>query len=116
MPAYKDHLPDDEAEEIIRREMAKLTVDHLDQNYRGLLEKSSFLQQINEKWRGKLEEEPDLKLSSEIRQAYLDVLDRQRTWLIEQNHDRSQHYDEDLIRKHLMKIDLEEERILLVNQ
>lgn len=116
MPAYDDHLPDDEAEEMIRREMAKLTLDHLDQNYRELLEKSSFLQQINDKWKVKLEEEPDVKLSSEIKEAYLDVLNRQRTWLIEQNHDRKQHFDEDLIRKHLMKIDLEEERILLVHE
>ncbi len=116
MPAYDDHLPDDEAEEMIRREMAKLTLDHLDQNYRELLEKSSFLQQINDKWKVKLEEEPDVRLSSEIKEAYLDVLNRQRTWLIEQNHDRKQHFDEDLIRKHLMKIDLEEERILLVHE
>lgn len=116
MPAYDDHLPDDEAEEMIRHEMAKLTLDHLDQNYRELLEKSSFLQQINDKWKVKLEEEPDIRLSSEIKEAYLDVLNRQRTWLIEQNHDRKQHFDEDLIRKHLMKIDLEEERILLVHE
>jgi len=116
MPAYDDHLPDDEAEEMIRREMAKLTLDHLDQNYRELLEKSSFLQQINDKWKVKLEEEPDVRLSSETKEAYLDVLNRQRTWLIEQNHDRKQHFDEDLIRKHLMKIDLEEERILLVHE
>ncbi|MDQ1162339.1 Na+/H+ antiporter [Chryseobacterium sp. SORGH_AS 447] len=115
MPVYNDHLPDDEAEEMIRREMAKLTLDHLDKNYRELLEKSSFLQQINDKWKGKLEEEPDIRVSSEIKEAYLDVLNRQRAWLIEQNHDRNQHFDEDLIRKHLMKIDLEEERILLVH-
>ncbi|KAA0125997.1 Na+/H+ antiporter [Chryseobacterium sp. SN22] len=115
MPVYDDHLPEDDAEEMIRREMAKLTVDYLDRNYRELLEKSIFLQQINEKWRGKLEKEPDLNLSSEIKQAYLDLLSRQRDWLIEQNHDHNQHFDEDLIRKHLMKIDLEEERILLVH-
>ncbi|WP_027379548.1 Na+/H+ antiporter [Chryseobacterium daeguense] len=115
MPAFNDHLPDDEAEDLIRREMAKLTLKHLTNNYSEMLEKSPFLQQIHEKWRGKVEQESDIKLSPEIKKAYLDVLNAQRAWLIEQNHDKNQHFDEDLIRKHLMKIDLEEEKILLVH-
>jgi CPA1 family monovalent cation:H+ antiporter len=115
MPSFNDHLPDDEAEDMIRHEMAKLTLQHLTDNYSELLEKSSFLQQIHEKWRGKMDEDSDVKLSSETKTAYLDILNAQRAWLIAQNHDKKQHFDEDLIRKHLMKIDLEEERILLVH-
>ncbi|WP_294292781.1 Na+/H+ antiporter [uncultured Chryseobacterium sp.] len=115
LPDYNDYLPNDEAEEMIRREMSKLTLDHLDTNYRELLEKSSFLQQISKKWQDKMEKEPDIKISSEIREAYLDVLDRQRAWLIEQNKNEQRHLDEDLITKHLMQIDLEEERLLLVH-
>ncbi len=115
MPVYDDHLPEEEAEEMIRRELAKITLDHLDKNYRDLLKKSVFLRQVNENWKGKLKEESDVRISSEIKQAYLDILNQQRAWLIAQNHDRNQHIDEDLVRKHLMKIDLEEERILLVH-
>jgi CPA1 family monovalent cation:H+ antiporter len=115
MPSFNDHLPDDEAEDMIRHEMAKLTLQHLTDNYSELLEKSSFLQQIHEKWREKMDEDSDVKLSSETKTAYLDILNAQRAWLIAQNHDKKQHFDEDLIRKHLMKIDLEEERILLVH-
>jgi CPA1 family monovalent cation:H+ antiporter len=40
----------------------------------------------------------DIKLSSEIKEAYLDILNAQRAWLIEQNYDKKQHFDEDLIR------------------
>ncbi|SEM35044.1 hypothetical protein SAMN05421856_102548 [Chryseobacterium taichungense] len=63
----------------------------------------------------KINEDSDIKLSSETKEAYLKLLDAQRAWLIEQNHDEKQYFDEDLIRKHLMKIDLEEERILLIH-
>lgn len=115
LPEYDDHLPDEEAEDMIRRQLAQLTVQHLKENHSELLNKSVFLQQIHEKWKGKIEEESDIKLSSETKNAYLNLLDAQRAWLIEQNHDEKQYFDEDLIRKHLMKIDLEEERILLVH-
>ena len=74
-----------------------------------------FLQQIHEKWKGKVEKESDIKLSSEIKGAYLDILNTQRAWLIEQNYDKKQHFDEDLIRRHLVKIDLEEERLSLIH-
>ncbi|WP_336690783.1 MULTISPECIES: Na+/H+ antiporter [unclassified Chryseobacterium] len=115
IPSYNDHLPEDEAEELIRREMAKMTLEHLRQNHGELLQKSMFLQQIHEKWKGKVEKESDIKLSSEIKDAYLDVLNAQRIWLIEQNYDKKQHFDEDLIRRHLVKIDLEEERLSLIH-
>ena len=115
LPEYDDHLPEEEAEDMIRRELAKLTVRHLHENHGELLNKSVFLQQIHEKWKGKIEEESDIKLSSETKNAYLNLLEAQRAWLIEQNHDEKQYFDEDLIRKHLMKIDLEEERMLLVH-
>jgi CPA1 family monovalent cation:H+ antiporter len=115
MPSYNDHLPDDEADDLIRREMAKLTLQHLSDNYGEMLEKSPFLQQIHDKWKGKIDEDSDIKISPEIKMAYLDILNRQRAWLIEQNHDKNQHFDEDLIRKHLMQIDLEEERVLLIH-
>jgi CPA1 family monovalent cation:H+ antiporter len=115
MPSYNDHLPDDEADDLIRREMAKLTLQHLSDNYGEMLEKSPFLQQIHDKWKGKIDEDSDIKISPEIKMAYLDILNRQRAWLIEQNHDKNQHFNEDLIRKHLMQIDLEEERVLLIH-
>ncbi|MCS3529296.1 Na+/H+ antiporter [Chryseobacterium sp. JUb7] len=115
MPSFDDHLPDDEADELLKREMAKFTLVHITNNYGEVFQKSPFLQQIHEKWRGKLEEGADIKISPEVRLAYLDILNQQRQWLIAQNHDKNQHYDEHIIRKHLLQIDLEEERIGLIH-
>lgn len=36
LPEYDDHLPDEEAEDMIRRELAKLTVQHLKENHSEL--------------------------------------------------------------------------------
>jgi CPA1 family monovalent cation:H+ antiporter len=114
MPSYNDYLPEDEAEEKIKREMAKFTIDHINDNHKNVLSKSRFLQQVHEKWTGKLEDDYEIQLTPEVREAYLDVLNQQRMWLIDQNHTHSE-VDEDIIRKHLMNIDLEEERIRLIN-
>ena len=115
MPSFNDHLPDEESDELIKKEMAKFALDHLTDNYGEILTTSPFLQQIHEKWKSKIENDSEVGLPSEVKNAYLDVLDKQRTWLIEQNHEQEQRFDEDIIRKHLMKIDLEEERILLMH-
>ncbi|KFF11402.1 Na+/H+ antiporter [Chryseobacterium soli] len=115
LPSFNDHLPDEESDELIKREMSRFALDHLTDHYGEVLVKSPFLQQLHEKWKIKVDEDTDVKLTPEIKNAYLDVLDKQRMWLIEQNHDNDQRFDEDIIRKHLMKIDLEEERILLMH-
>ncbi|CAA7197172.1 Sodium, potassium, lithium and rubidium/H(+) antiporter [Chryseobacterium potabilaquae] len=114
LPDYDDHLPNDEADEMIKRELAKLTIMHLNEKYREDLEKSIFLQQIHEKWKSKIEESDQL-LSLEVKLIYLDILNEQRKWLIAQNYEKDRHFDEDLIRKHIMKIDLEEERTHLLH-
>ncbi|RNA62229.1 Na+/H+ antiporter [Chryseobacterium nematophagum] len=114
LPDYDDHLPNDEADEMIKRELAKLTIMHLNEKYKEDLEKSIFLQQIHEKWKSKIEESNQL-LSLEVKLIYLDILNEQRKWLIAQNYEKDRHFDEDLIRKHIMKIDLEEERTHLLH-
>jgi len=114
MPSYNDYLPEDEAEEKIKHEMAKFTIDHINDNHNSILSKSRFLQQVHEKWKGKMGDDYELQFTPEVREAYLDVLNQQRMWLIDQNHTHSE-VDEDIIRKHLMNIDLEEERIRLIN-
>ncbi|RMZ59872.1 Na+/H+ antiporter [Chryseobacterium nematophagum] len=114
LPDYDDHLPNDEADEMIKRELAKLTIMHLNEKYSEDLKKSIFLQQIHEKWKSKIEETDQL-LSLEVKLIYLDILNEQRKWLIAQNYEKDRHFDEDLIRKHIMKIDLEEERTHLLH-
>ncbi|WP_419867917.1 Na+/H+ antiporter [Chryseobacterium sp. CT-SW4] len=112
LPAYDDYLSEEEVEEQIRREMARHTIQYIMDNHNSVYERSSFLQQVHEKWKTKIEEEPEVKISSDVKTVYLDILNEQRVWLLEQNH-KNKDFDEDIIRRHLLKIDLEEERLLL---
>ncbi|WP_345988952.1 Na+/H+ antiporter [Chryseobacterium sp. Chry.R1] len=109
MPSFNDHLPDEEADEQIKREMAQYTLEHITNNYGEMLKTSPFLQNIHDKWQGKIGDDAQIRISPEVKSAYMDILNQQRTWLVDQNH--GDRYDEDIIRKHLMRIDLEEERI-----
>lgn len=109
MPSFNDHLPDDEADELIKKEMAQYTLEHITKNYGEMLKISPFLRSIHDKWQGKIDDESQIKISPEVKWAYLDILNQQRIWLVDQNN--GDRYDEDVIRKHLMRIDLEEERI-----
>lgn len=113
MPSFNDYLPDEEAEEYIKRQMAKHTVEHITSHYGDMLNESQFLKYIHDKWKDKTNDDADVKISPEVKSVYLDILNQQRMWLIDQNHNNNQ-VDEDLIRKHLLQIDLEEERILLI--
>lgn len=114
LPSFNDYLSDEDADNHIKRGIARHTLDHIKENHNALFLRSHFLQQIHEKWQGKIDDDADVQLSPEVREAYLDVLNEQRMWLIGQNHDNID-LNEDVIRKHLMKIDLEEERIRLVH-
>ncbi|MEN4762623.1 Na+/H+ antiporter [Chryseobacterium sp. C39-AII1] len=114
LPSFNDYLSDEDADNEIKRGIARHTLNHIKENHNILFERSHFLQQIHEKWQGKIDEDGDIQLSPEVREAYLDILNAQRMWLIEQNHNNTD-LNEDVIRKHLMKIDLEEERVRLVH-
>jgi hypothetical protein len=48
-------------------------------------------------------------MARDSKNIYLDILNHQREWLINKNKD--QMIDEEVIRKHLMELDLEEERM-----
>ena len=49
-------------------------------------------------------------MPAEAKTIYLDILDQQRRWLLNKN-EADPHFDEDLIRKHLQQIDIEEEKL-----
>lgn len=113
LPNFDDYLPDEEAEYLIKRQMAKHTADHITNNHSEILGTSTFLKQIHENLKGKANVETEVKLTSEVRDVYLDVLSTQRSWLLDQKHNDD--VNEDVIKKYLMKIDLEEARILLMH-
>ena len=112
LPAYDDYLSEDEVEDQIKREMAKYTIEYIQTNHNDIYERSIFLQQIHEKWKSKISDQAEIKISPDVKTVYLDILNVQRQWLLEQNH-KNKDFDEDIIRRHILKIDLEEERLLL---
>ena len=50
------------------------------------------------------------QMAQETRTVYLDILNHQRTWLLNKN-SVGQKIDEEVIRKHLTELDLEEEKM-----
>jgi CPA1 family monovalent cation:H+ antiporter len=65
------------------------------------------------KWDAKLKDDIDPKIPAESKKIYLDVIAQQRKWLINRNNSDG-HIDEDIIRKHLRQLDLEEEKFRII--
>lgn len=110
MPDFDDYLPEEEAENYIHREMAKHALQHLHDRYERQWKSSPVLQQLASKWEGKSNGSTEQAISGDIKLVYLELLDKQRQWLIQKNNLPHQ-FDEDIIRKHLRLIDIEEEKI-----
>jgi len=113
LPTYDDYLPPDKAEEVIKRGLAKNAIQHLNNNYSDHLANHPLLHQMMDKWNSKINEELDPQIPAESKKIYLEVIDEQRKWLINRNNVDG-HIDEDIIRKHLRQLDLEEEKFRII--
>jgi CPA1 family monovalent cation:H+ antiporter len=109
MPDFGDNLPDEEAEKLIRKELAEQALSHLGTVYSEQLKDQPALQQMAAKWASHNSKADNPQLALDTKNIYLDILNHQRQWLIDKNKD--QMIDEEIIRKHLMELDLEEERM-----
>lgn len=78
--------------------------------HQELLEKDMHLQRLTAKWNDRQDSSGEVGLSSEARPAYLAILEEQRKWLLDRNRTDST-IDEEVVRKFLHQIDLEEEKI-----
>ena len=113
-----DTIPEREQELIIQRKIAKTSVqlldekydterkgnDHLDNLYSRLRLDMDFFEQD----RKEIINTPDNSVTN-FRRIYLELLERQREMLMEMN--RRAEFDEELIRKYLALIDMEEFKI-----
>lgn len=113
LPSFDDYIPEEEEEIIIKKELAKHSLNHLTTNYNGQIENHSMLRQMALKWQEKSTEDYDEVINAESKAIYLDVLNQQRKWLLNKNH-TDVHFDEDVIRKFLHQIDIEEEKLKLI--
>jgi CPA1 family monovalent cation:H+ antiporter len=110
LPTFDDYIPEEEEEIIIKKELAKYSLNHLTTNYDGQIDNHALLRQMALKWREKSTEDFDEVVNAESKAIYLDVLNQQRKWLLDKNHTDNR-FDEDVIRKFLHQIDIEEEKL-----
>ncbi|UYQ95624.1 Na+/H+ antiporter [Chitinophaga horti] len=111
-PAFNDHLPEEEAERQIREELAQHTLAYLDEHHREELTRNVSLQKLAAHWELQLAGKDGVIAAGNMRVIYLRVLERQRQLLLEKNK-REQRLDEEVVRKFLHLIDLEEEKLRL---
>lgn len=110
LPDFGDYISEEEADHSIKVGLAKHALEYVNKNHLEQLNTSSFLQQTAERWKNHANEEIELSIPAELRSIYLQVLEQQRQWLISHNKQNKQ-IDEEVIRKYLLQIDLEEERL-----
>lgn len=113
LPAFNDHLPEQETETLLRRELAELSLTYLNQQYKTELQTSLFLQQVARKWELQLTPEENVFIPRDIKHIYISLLEKQRQLLVKKNR-KNQRIDEEIIRKFIHQLDLEEEKIRYV--
>ena len=110
LPGFNDYLPDEEATNVIKKGLAQATVTHIKSNYPQEIERDIHLQQIANKWRQVDDGAFDGVVKAQSKSIHLDILAHQRKWLLDRNKSDDK-IDEEVIRKFLHLIDLEEEKI-----
>lgn len=108
---FNDHLPEQETENHIRKTLAKASLDYVDQHHREELKHNPHLKRLTYQWEVQLSlSEQDSGLPEDIKAIYSKILEKQRKLLLEKNK-KKQDIDEEIIRKYLHYIDLEEEKM-----
>lgn len=97
----------------IRKKLSGFALNELRTNYSDALNRQPVLQQIARKWEDTDSAIDDTALmTDEAKTVYRDILERQRVWLTDKNNNSN--IDEEIIRRHLLYLDLEEEKIELL--
>lgn len=109
-PHFDDYILEEEADNFLKRELVKQALAYVDENYGDRLHSDPVLQRLYGKWAYAGKEASELLVPSDIKTIYRNILEHQRQWLLTENHNESR-IAEDVIRKHLRQIDLEEEKI-----
>jgi len=104
--------PEEELYSDLRKELAGHALKHLHNNYGDQLRKEPILQFFERKWEDTNDAHDTVLMSDTAKKVYLDILDLQRKILHERN--SKDNINEEIIRKHLLYLDLEEEKLKLL--
>jgi monovalent cation/hydrogen antiporter len=109
LPDFHDYIPEDEAEILIKSELAESTLQHITTKHGERLSIDHRLQQLAARWEI-INKSPGKEGAFENKEIHYDILELQRRWLLNKNK-ADNTIDEEVIRKFLYQIDLEEEKI-----
>lgn len=110
MPNMDGNQPEEEVDMLIRKQLAEYALQHLKDNYADQLRTQPALQQMANKLADHRRLADDVSMAAECKAIYLKMLDQQRHWLLNKNK-LEQMLDEDIVRRHLLRLDLEEEKL-----
>jgi NhaP-type Na+/H+ or K+/H+ antiporter len=110
LPNMDNDLPEDEVYHSLRKQLADHAILHLQTNYNEQLKNDVVLQQMERKWQDNSRLAEDVVMAESCKIIYLDILSQQRQWLLNKNTEDAT-LNEDIIRKHLLNLDLEEEKL-----
>ena len=110
IPNLDETLSEEEVYHTISKQLAQHALTHLKTNYSKQLNNQPVLQQMARKWEQNATITDDEFMAEECKLVYLDILNQQRQWLIQKNKDE-QTLNEEIIRKHLRYLDMEEEKL-----
>ncbi|RKO71988.1 Na+/H+ antiporter [Sphingobacterium puteale] len=94
----------------IQNKLAQVAVDKIRQDYADKIDSFPTLKDQLQKYENQLMSSEIIINYAEYRKIYIDILETQRIWLINKNREELL-LDEEIIRKHLRLLDLQEERM-----
>ena len=110
MPDLDDTAPKEEVDRMLRKELAEFGLLELKKTYADQLRTMPVLQNMARKWEHNAPVDDEIEIAADSKTIYLDILNKQRQWLLKKNK-ADQMLDEEIVRKHLQLLDLEEEKL-----
>jgi len=105
-----DPVPRDEVANTIKQELGAYALHYLKTNYSDQVESNASLQHLIRKWEHRNDGIDDDSIGTDLKDIYLDLLDKQRQWLINKNRE-DKTLDETIIRRQMHYLDIEEEKL-----
>ena len=104
------YRPEEEVEALLKHKLATEALNYLESHYAEEVKTREAMKRLKRKIEDGRAMAQDVEMTDFSKQAYREILGRQREWLIHKN-EQIPLLDEELIRRQLQFLDLEEERL-----